>query len=642
MGLLGTVWPVRGLGAPGAVGLAALLLVLVSVIPAGVVLWRRTMGTGLPVWPVVAFVVLATGYAVATPPWQMNDEPQHMVHVEVVRRAGSGAPHQLLPGATASPAVRRALADADRTVVESMVATDAPRWLPGGGPALRAGAVPGPRELSHPPLYYVMAATLTKGFGGRPVLARLAILRALGVLLATATVVVCGAVGRLLWPRRPLAEVPMALALAVPTFVSSGGAVNNDGLAVLFGALLVYVLLRGVLGGSALARPLPWAAAVVAVMAAGVATKRTFLPLVALVALAVLFRLRTRPRALLASAAGTLLVLALAFTAFSDPRLALWEQQTAAFNYRCRDAVTGRHVICLPPGAPSILQKIPLVRAQELEGKALQVALSIRSPSPGEQISIHVSSGAGLLLATTAPATPSWTRVGLDLHAPKKLDGLWLELSAPPGGAAVYVDGVVLRRRAGANQIRNGTGSQAIAGAPSFLPESVQRQVNSAIDAVNGVVRPPGVLVASRTILYRRLATTFSMFWATVGWQVPPPLLPAALNWLLALATVVAIGAAGVVVLRARLPGRSGGILLFGALVMTLAVALRNLPPTEPGVVNGRYLFPGLVAFVALLAAGWGHLWPGDERHFRAAARFFVVVMQGLFIGFVFVPFLAR
>src|SRR5207247_10418128 len=123
---------------------------------------------------------LATGYALATPPWQMNDEPQHMVHVEVVRRAGSRAPQQLLPGATASPAARRALADADRTVVASMVATDASRWLPGGGPALRAGAVPGPRELSHPPLYYVVASTLGKGLARRPTLAAVAVLPALG------------------------------------------------------------------------------------------------------------------------------------------------------------------------------------------------------------------------------------------------------------------------------------------------------------------------------------------------------------------------------------------------------------------------------------------------------------------------------
>ena len=257
MGLLGTLWPLRGLGGSGAAALVAFLVVLVSVVPAAAYVWRRTTGARVPVWPVAVFAILAAGYAVATPPWQMSDEPQHMVRVEVVRRAGPGAPPRLLPGATGTTSAYRALGSADRTVLASMRATDAGRWLPGGADALRQGIVPGPREMAHPPLYYEVAALLTKGFARRPILARLAVLRALSVLLGAATVVVCGAVGRLLWGRRPLAAVPMAIAVGVPTFVATSGSVNNDGLAVLLGALLIYVLLLGVLRRSPLARPLP-------------------------------------------------------------------------------------------------------------------------------------------------------------------------------------------------------------------------------------------------------------------------------------------------------------------------------------------------------------------------------------------------
>src|SRR5207253_2926492 len=223
-----------------------------------------------------------------------------------------------------------------------------------------AGPAPGPRGWAHPPLYYVVAAVLTKPFSGRPLLARLALLRAFGVLLAAMTVVVCGAVGRLLWPGRPLAEVPMALALGVPAFVATAGSVNNDGIAVLLGAVLVYVLLAGALGRSWLARPLPWAAAVVLVTIAGVATKRTFLPLVLLVLPAAAFRLRHRALAVGAGLVVLLLAAGVAFAASSRPRLALWEQQTTAVRYHCRDDVTGRQVICLPPGSPSIGQKVPL------------------------------------------------------------------------------------------------------------------------------------------------------------------------------------------------------------------------------------------------------------------------------------------
>jgi hypothetical protein len=417
--------------------------------------------------------------------------------------------------------------------------------------------------------------------------------------------------------------------------------VNNDGLAVFLGAVLVYVLLLGLVGRSSLRRPLPWAVAIVGVMAAGIETKRTFLPLLLLVALAIAFRLRDRVHGLLAVAAAALLLLGVAFAAASHPRLALWEQQTAAFDYRCTDGTSGRDVICLPPGAPSIRQKIPLARVDDLRGKPLEIGLSVRSATPGQRISLDVSGGRGLVLATTAQAPPAWTRVDLRIQAPRKLDGLWLEMSAPPGGL-VYVDDVALRAVGGENQIRNGTGADAIAGAPSFLPESVARQVNPVIDGLDGVVRRPGVLLESAPLLYRRMATTFSMFWATVGWQVPPPLFPAALNWLLAVATVAAVGAASVVVVRSQLSGRAGALLLFGALVMTLAVALRNLPPDEPGVVNGRYLFPGLVAFVTILAAGWRHLWSGSERSFRASARLLVAAMHALFIGLVFLPFVSR
>ena len=70
--------------------------------------------------------------------------------------------------------------------------------------------------------------------------------------------------------------------------------------------------------------------------------------------------------------------------------------------------------------------------------------------------------------------------------------------------------------------------------------------------------------------------------------------------------------------------------------------AVRNVPPNDAGVVNGRYLFPGLVAFVTILAAGWGHLWGRSERTFLGAAWLFVVAMHAAFVGFVFAPFVAR
>src|SRR5207302_335974 len=102
-----------------------------------------------------------------------------------------------------------------RTILQSLHATDMSRWAPALDPQLRKDKIPGPTELDQPPLYYSLAAAVTAPFSGFPVLARLAILRALGVALAGVTLWACGMAGRLLWPGRRWREAPMAVALAV-------------------------------------------------------------------------------------------------------------------------------------------------------------------------------------------------------------------------------------------------------------------------------------------------------------------------------------------------------------------------------------------------------------------------------------------
>ena len=642
----------RGSGVLEALLVVVYVVVLLAAAPALWALIRRRYGAAAsgPLWPILAFVGLAAFYAALTPPWQTPDEPQHMVHVEAVRRAGLSAPTQLLPGGHPPPATAAALAAVDREVVDSMRSTDASRWLPGGRGALAADSVPGPRELSHPRLYYAIAAALTRPLSGSGILARLAVLRALGVFFGAGVVWACGAAGRLVWPGRLLAEASMALALAIPGFVSLAGSVSNDGLAVLCGTLLIVVLLAGVLDRTRVARAVPWTAAIAVLMLAGVLTKRTFLPLLVLVLVAVAVRARARPAAVFGVIVTVELTIALGFAASSAPRLALWEQQTSSVNYRCRDPRDGAWAICLPAGAPSIRQRIPLVRAEKLVGTPLKLGFTARATSAHHILNINAASISGAVVSRLVEVSTEPRPAELRGIAPPKLDGLWVEMSAAPGEGTVYVRDVRLSstRLSGAegaflperNEVQNGSGSLAIAGAPSFLPESIQRQVNSAIDAGAAVVHAPGALVASIPLLYRRMATTFSMSWATAGWQIPYPLFPVAVNWTLAVLTALAVGGAAVALLRTRLPAFAGGLLLFSATLMTVAVAFRNLPPDDPGIIHGRYLYPGIAAFVAILAAGWAHLWPNSERGFRVVTRAAVPVMHGLFLALVFVPFL--
>src|SRR5205085_10547917 len=129
---------------------------------------------------------------------------------------------------------------------------------PGASGALALGKVPGPTELNHPPPYYDVAAVLARPFSGSPVVARLSLLRILGVVLAAGVVWCCGAAGRLLFGQTRWAETPAVIAVAVPTFVLLAGSVNNDALAHLLAALLLLLLLAGVVDAGRVARPLPW------------------------------------------------------------------------------------------------------------------------------------------------------------------------------------------------------------------------------------------------------------------------------------------------------------------------------------------------------------------------------------------------
>ena len=61
---------------------------------------------------------------------------------------------------------------------------------------------------------------------------------------------------------------------------------------------------------------------------------------------------------------------------------------------------------------------------------------------------------------------------------------------------------------------------------------------------------------------------------------------------------------------------------------------------TEVEAISGRYLFPALLAFTVVMAAGWRHLWPATPNTFRLITRLSIPVMHALFIALVLVPFL--
>jgi len=652
----GPFWPWRGSSALGGLALAAALLVLLALVPTAWWLVKRNAGRRAagPLWPVLLFEVIAVSYALLIPPWQMADEPQHMVHVEVVRRGGFGAAENLLPFKSPTPRLVQIDADVQHRIVDAMRVTEATRWLPGARGAVAAGVVPGPPELNHPPLYYDVAAVVSRPFGGSPVVARLALLRILGVMFAAGVVWCCGAAGRLLFGRTRWSETPAVVAVAVPTFVLFAGSVNNDALAQLLAALLLLLLLAGVVDAGSVARPLPWFCLIVVLLVLGVLTKRTFVPLVPVILVAMAVRLRSHQRAMLAALVAVEAATAMVLVTGAEARLSSWHRASTTGTARCRQGHGDTWAICLDPSSYQVSQQLALVNANELGGGNVRVAAWMRGSA--STFALDVDTDRGPVAHAEQTATPEWRYVVATGHVPRKPGLLSVALTAK-GTGTVAVDDVSLGPFdpaqpgtyadptvdvPGPNFITNGSGRSAVLGAPSALPSPVRRVLDGAVDSVDGLISQPGAVVDSSGILSRRAAQGFGSSWGTVGWQVPPPLFPIVIQW--ALAALVGAGLAGAVALALRgdLPLPVGAVLGAAVLCIGAAAVMQTVPPTEVEVISGRYVFPAMAAFTVIMTAGWRHLWPWSTRAFRRTTRLGIPVMHVLFLGIVVIPFLAK
>ena len=655
-------WPLQGSGVFGGVGVVLYLLLILGTVPAVWALLRYRVGasTAGPLWLLLGFMVIACAYALSTPPWQMPDEPNHMLHVELARRVSVLVNEQ---AGLAQPATNegRAFRRSTDEILSSMLATDTAHWLPFPKPLRDYDVVPFASELSHPPAYYALASVVTRPLAGSPLLARLAAVRALGVVLGAWTVWACGAVGRLVWgARTKRAEVPMALAVALPGFCALAGSASNDRLADLVAALLIALLVAGVLEKTRLSRPIPWAIGILALCIVGALTKRTLLPLFILVPVAVGIRLRDHLRLMLAGAAAVGVAASLVVLATWSPRLALWEREPSpAASARCADPQSGKWAICLAPYA-NVKQQLPLVRARDLAGADLQLSFWVRAPKGTADVRAVVRTSHAVVIDQTASAPEGWAPVVARGRAPARVDEMWLTIDDPTG-SDVHVDDVRLALApvgtsptAGEitaeggdplsqfrdNQIVNGSGELATAGVPTFLPTGVQRGGNSALDALNRVARQPKVVAASTGLVSSRAADAFGMYWGTAGWKLPAPVLPVVVA--AALACLVGLGLAGSVAALARGRFPAGGLLLFATVVVALATVLRDVPPDAAEQLYGRYLYPGLVAQTAVLAAGVGYFWRWGPARLRMAARTSIVGFHAAFLATVFVPFLLK
>lgn len=656
---VGLLWPLEGADAWQGLLVVAFILGLLAVVPVGWLVIRRRFGTwpAGPLWPLALFILMASLYALLTPPWQTPDEPRHMVYVELVRRSGTEVTAQLAGGKRITAEQSTVAADVHNTVLRSL--EDVDRWPASARHVIDAGGIPGPPEVRHPPLYYLTAAAVTAPLGKAPIVARVGVLRAFGVMMAGWVIWLCGAAGRMLWPKRRLAEAPIAIAAGVPAFAALAGTVNSDVLANLLGALVLVSAL-------AISRPnVPvrrWQIfAIVALVLLGVLTKRSFVPLIPAVLLVVLVRKRFRLRQILAAAVVAQLLVGVAVLTAPSSRPALWQGSNTE---RCDGRPHGDRAVCIRDGG--IAQPLTVTAAERLAGSAASLGFWTRSDA-GAVVTATTGVGPPQSVAagpnwtfhrvsiavpelepySSASQTPLGRTVAIRLNAtgPVALDGVVLARGefpeTPPqylhGGREVVWGGIRAR-----NDVGNGSFEDSLINLPGWVPSSMQRTAVHAVNATYSLLRDRDRVFEASSLIRDRLGGTFGIFWGTVGWDQPPRLFSPVVLWVLGGLTGLGLAAAALSAgtTQGRVWRDRRGVVLLGAVAaVILAVVFRGLPPTDTELVSGRYLFPALLAVAVCLAAGWRSLVAADDLRFRRWTRIFAVSTQATFMLTVFLPF---
>ncbi|MGH2537260.1 MAG: DUF2142 domain-containing protein [Candidatus Promineifilaceae bacterium] len=224
-------------------------------------------------WPLAAILVvylLVAGlYALLTPPWQTPDEP---AHYNYIRQLAEGEWPVIRPG------------DYDQAYQQQVLDSEFdPRF----------SVASFEYEDYQPPLYYLLLTPLFRAAGGD-----LTALRLGSVVLGAGVVVFAYAIGRRLFAGRPWPAAGAAAFVAfLPQHVAMLAAVNNDSLAELLIAAILFLLARLLTDPRPDRPPARLHLLLGALLGLGFLTKATVYPLAAVVALALYYLGRPRAQA---------------------------------------------------------------------------------------------------------------------------------------------------------------------------------------------------------------------------------------------------------------------------------------------------------------------------------------------------------
>ncbi len=183
---------------------------------------------------VLLLLTIAKGiiYVLITPPWQTPDEPSHFGYVRFVIENGC------LPAFERIPVSEEILASMSRHDFWKL------RYH-----ALEPASLDEKTEFRiasrHPPLYYILGTLLLIPLKGRDIIWQLYVLRVSSVLMGALTVLVAFRTTRMLFPGDPILPLTISSFIAfLPMHSFISASVNNDNLAELLSAVIIYLLIR--------------------------------------------------------------------------------------------------------------------------------------------------------------------------------------------------------------------------------------------------------------------------------------------------------------------------------------------------------------------------------------------------------------
>lgn len=556
---------------------------------------------------IAGYLVIGFGASLLIPPWQSPDEPPHFAYVRGIQLGVSPD----------SP-------DIQRPIIASLYAfhfwqysgVAAPTEIPESFVAPSLHLFP---QTEKTPLYYWLSARVI-GWTDDLIL-QLYSARWLAVLLSMATIPLVYATAREVLPRQrqALALVAAALAAFLPMYQYIGAAVNPDNLGAPLAAAAILLTVRALRGKQAL----PSAIGALLLAALAFWARRStivILPWALLAALACIVgwfgRRWSRRVAAALVAAGVVVVAAAALWPGDAP--AAWLAHGAPWGAVRSDtaAFEGAYSLRIARGADTgpaqLVQPLPAPRVRALQGRAVLLDAMVRSAGPRAHGSLVLATPGDSERAAFA-ATDKWQRVSISYVVPTATLTLNVVLSAD-GPGELFFDRVQLLDAGGsapAALVSDGGGEEALRWwqqrfAQNQVVQYLSRILQSARD---GVYASPEAQALYPWFLYNFFSSLYGRFgWMNFGLN----------DWLyLAIGFGCAALLGGLALAWRRASGLEASrrrALAWLALLAFLAVATPILDYTPylyfGTYPQGRYLFPVLAPFAALLVSGLAQILP--------------------------------